>query len=70
MPPSATTKAVASMLGMTTIEQGLAGRRVISASLRRALQIRIAALEQEQDADILQFGRLYAFSDELFFRNH
>ncbi len=37
-------------------------------SLRRALKIRVAALEEEQAADIREFDQLYARSDELFLR--
>ena len=33
--------------------------------LRRALEIRVAALEEEQAAGIREFGQLYARSDEL-----
>jgi hypothetical protein len=33
--------------------------------MRRALEIRVAALEQEQAADIREFDRLYVRSDEL-----
>ena len=37
----------------------------LSAPMRRALEIRVAALEQEQAADIREFDRLYVRSDEL-----
>ena len=33
--------------------------------LRRALQIRVTVLEEEQAADIREFDQLYAHSDEL-----
>ncbi len=37
----------------------------LSAPLRRALEIRVAALEEEQAASIREFDRLYVRSDEL-----
>jgi hypothetical protein len=41
------------------------GARRLPEPLRRALEIRVAALEEEQAAGIREFDQLYARSDEL-----
>ena len=40
----------------------------LPAPMRRALEIRVTALEEEQAADIREFDQLYARSDELLLR--
>jgi hypothetical protein len=40
-------------------------QRPLSASLRRALQVRVDALEKEHAADVREFNLLYVRSDQL-----
>ena len=43
-------------------------RRLFASAMRRALEIRIAALEEEQASDVREFDQLYSRSDELLLR--
>jgi hypothetical protein len=65
MPPSTRIGMMAHMLDIICPGGCLNQQPRLSESLRRALQVRVDALEEEQAADVREFDLLYLRSDKL-----